>query len=209
MLIEDIEAHTVPRDKCLYKFYTVHSYKGLEDDIVRVADDVLLAEEPNLYYVAITRAKKKIIMDERTASASTGGTIGKELDLMDILMGTLTAKKKGMDKAKVSVKDAAKDKVVKPAEEEKKPSKVNLWSEEEDIMLLDAIKRGISYEEITTLLGRSALAIEFHLRKLASELVHRGISLQDAALKTGLELSIIEEAVEEARVKEAAHKNIH
>jgi hypothetical protein len=198
ILIEDIEAHIVPKDKSLYKFYTVHSYKGLEDDIIRVADDVLLAEEPNLYYVAITRAKKKIIMDERASVG--GGTIGKEIGLMDLLMGTLSAKKK----AHVVAKDTVSKKT--EGEEEKKPSKVKLWSEEEDIMLLDAIKRGISYEEITNLLGRSSLAIEFHLRKLGSELVHRGLSLQEAALKTGLEMSIIEMAVEEGRVKEAAYK---
>lgn len=203
MLIEDIEAHTVPKDSCLYKFYTVHSYKGLEDDIIRVADDVLLAEEPNLYYVAITRAKKKIIMDERSTSTSSGGTIGKELGLMDLLMGSLVVKKGSKKKSPAHANPSAS---AVSTTEEKKPSKVNLWSEEEDIMLLDAIKRGISYEEITTLLGRSSLAIEFHLRKLGSELVSQGLSPQEAALKTGLQVSIIEEAIEEARVKEAAHK---
>ena len=50
------------------------------------------------------------------------------------------------------------------------------------------------------------MAIEFHLRKLGSELVSKGLSPQEAALKTGLQVSIIEEAIEEARVKEAAHK---
>ena len=207
MLIEDIEAHTVPKDSCLYKFYTVHSYKGLEDDIIRVADDVLLAEEPNLYYVAITRAKKKIIMDERSTSTSSGGTIGKELGLMDLLMGSLVVKKGAKKKSPAHATATAKASAsAVSTTEEKKPSKVNLWSEEEDIMLLDAIKRGISYEEITTLLGRSSLAIEFHLRKLGSELVSKGLSPQEAALKTGLQVSIIEEAIEEARVKEAAHK---
>jgi len=208
LLIEDIEAHTVPKDSCLYKFYTVHSYKGLEDDIIRVADDVLLAEEPNLYYVAITRAKKKIIMDERVASSDSGGTIGKELGLMDLLMGSLSAKKTSKKKGVTVALAVAKQEVVAKPEpsEEKKASKVKLWSEEEDIMLLDAIKRGISYDEITTLLGRSTLAIEFHLRKLGSELVNQGVSLQEAATKTGLDIAVIEEALEEARVKEAAHK---
>ena len=204
LLIEDIEAHTVPKDACLYKFYTVHSYKGLEDDIIRIADDVLLKEEPNLYYVAITRAKKKIIMDERATSSDSGGTIGKELGLMDLLMGSLSAKKTSKKKAATKALVTA---VVRPEPaEEKKPSKVKLWSEEEDIMLLDAIKRGVSYDEITTLLGRSTLAIEFHLRKLGSELVNQGVSLQEAAAKTGLDTVVIEEALEEARVKEAAHK---
>ena len=135
MLIEDIEAHTVPKDSCLYKFYTVHSYKGLEDDIIRVADDVLLAEEPNLYYVAITRAKKKIIMDERSTSTSSGGTIGKELGLMDLLMGSLVVKKGAKKKSPAHATATANPSAsAVSTTEEKKPSKVNLWSEEEDIM---------------------------------------------------------------------------
>jgi hypothetical protein len=44
------------------------------------------------------------------------------------------------------------------------------------------------------------------LRKLGSELVNQGVSLQEAATKTGLDIAVIEEALEEARVKEAAHK---
>lgn len=154
-LIEDIEAHTVTKDKALYKLYTVHAYKGLEEDIVRVADDVLIKEEPNLYYVAVTRGKRKIIMDERVPTSGSNA-IGKELDLTDLLLGALAKK-----------------------------SKIRVWTDEEDRKALDAVKRGISFELLAETLGRSVLAIELRLRKLASELVNRGLTVSQASLTTG------------------------
>ena len=42
--------------------YTVHSYKGLEHNIIRICDDVKLEEE-NIYYVATTRSRKQLIFD--------------------------------------------------------------------------------------------------------------------------------------------------
>lgn len=45
------------------KLYTIHSFKGLEDDVVRVADDAHPTNEPNLYYVALTRARKEMWVD--------------------------------------------------------------------------------------------------------------------------------------------------
>ena len=175
-LIEDIEAHTVPKDKAFYKLYTVHAYKGLEEDIVRVANDVLIKEEPNLYYVAVTRGKRKIIMDER-APTSASDNIGKELDLTDLLLGALTKK-----------------------------SKVRVWTDEEDRKALDAVKRGISFELLAETLGRSVLAIELRLRKLASELVNRGQTVSQASLETGTSVSDIEELLNELKTRESASK---
>jgi len=43
--------------------YTIHSYKGLEDDIIRIYNDIDIIKEQNLYYVALTRGKKNIILD--------------------------------------------------------------------------------------------------------------------------------------------------
>jgi len=64
-LISDIEANFV-RDKeqaeCM--MYTVHSYKGLEHNIIRICDDVDIKDEKNIYYVASTRARRQIIFDE-------------------------------------------------------------------------------------------------------------------------------------------------
>ena len=59
-LLETIEANQVNKDKALVKFYTIHAYKGLEDDIVRLADDVDKSEE-TLYYVALTRGRTRIL----------------------------------------------------------------------------------------------------------------------------------------------------
>ena len=64
MLIENIKKNLVydqSNAKCF--LYTIHSYKGLEHDFIRVSDDVDLKEESNLYYVALTRGKKQIFKD--------------------------------------------------------------------------------------------------------------------------------------------------
>ncbi len=45
--------------------YTIHSYKGLEEDTVRIYNDIDLNKEHNLHYVALTRGKKNIIIDKR------------------------------------------------------------------------------------------------------------------------------------------------
>ncbi len=64
VLIDNIKGNIV-NDIKLAKImlYTIHSYKGLEHDYVRVCDDIDLKEESNLYYVALTRGKKMIIKD--------------------------------------------------------------------------------------------------------------------------------------------------
>lgn len=65
ILISNIEINIVPKETALYKFYTVHSYKGLEDNNIRIANDLedKNGEDKNLYYVALTRGMKKIIED--------------------------------------------------------------------------------------------------------------------------------------------------
>ena len=45
------------------RLYTVHAYKGMEDDNLRLAEDIDISEDENIYYVGITRGKKKIMMD--------------------------------------------------------------------------------------------------------------------------------------------------
>jgi len=64
-LISGIESNLV-RNKDLAEcmMYTVHSYKGLEHDIIRICDDVDIEDEENIYYVAATRGRKQIIFDE-------------------------------------------------------------------------------------------------------------------------------------------------
>jgi F-box protein 18 (helicase) len=64
-LISSIEINIVPKNEAKYKLYTIHSYKGLEDDNVRIADDIEIDGEENeeLLYVALTRGMKHIIRD--------------------------------------------------------------------------------------------------------------------------------------------------
>lgn len=57
-LIRDIEKNIVSKEECICEMYTVHSYKGLEDDYVKVHPDVT---ENNVHYVALTRGRKSIV----------------------------------------------------------------------------------------------------------------------------------------------------
>ena len=61
------------------QLYTIHSFKGMEADVVRVCGDIDPSEEPNLYYVALTRGRQHIYRDHiDTAlvvkSSNTSGT---------------------------------------------------------------------------------------------------------------------------------------
>ena len=58
----DIQTNLVNKEDAECKMYTVHSYKGLEHNIIRICDDVKLEEE-NIYYVATTRSRKQLIFD--------------------------------------------------------------------------------------------------------------------------------------------------
>lgn len=69
-LINNISKNMVNYEDSIVKLYTVHSYKGLEDDNIRIANDIdrynmgNKETEENLYYVAITRCMKSIMFDE-------------------------------------------------------------------------------------------------------------------------------------------------
>lgn len=63
-LISGIEKNLVRnQDLAECMMYTVHAYKGLEHDIIRICDDVNIEDEENIYYVAATRGRKQIIFD--------------------------------------------------------------------------------------------------------------------------------------------------
>ena len=64
-MISSIEENSTSKEEATYKFYTIHSYKGLEDDYVRIADDIeeKYGDDKNLYYVALTRGMKVIAED--------------------------------------------------------------------------------------------------------------------------------------------------
>lgn len=62
-IINNIHMNLVPKNECMIELYTIHTYKGLENDVIRIYNDIQLPNEENLYYVALTRGKKKIIID--------------------------------------------------------------------------------------------------------------------------------------------------
>ena len=67
-LIESIETNSVQMEEALVKMYTIHSFKGMEDENVRLANDVSMEQSENLYYVAITRGMSEIILDKVNTS---------------------------------------------------------------------------------------------------------------------------------------------
>lgn len=64
-MIHNIESNIVDKKICNIEMYTIHSYKGLEEDTVRIYNDIDLNKEHNLHYVALTRGKKNIIIDKK------------------------------------------------------------------------------------------------------------------------------------------------
>ena len=62
-LLSNINNNLVDEKKCVCKMYTIHSYKGLESDIIKIYDDTDIIKEENIYYVALTRGIKNIIIN--------------------------------------------------------------------------------------------------------------------------------------------------
>ena len=62
-LLDNIDNNITTSEKSICNMYTIHSYKGLEDDIIKIYNDIDIKNEENLYYVALTRGKKNIILD--------------------------------------------------------------------------------------------------------------------------------------------------
>jgi superfamily I DNA/RNA helicase len=63
-LLNNINTNIVNFEDSVVKFYTTHSYKGMENEIIRLSNDINICEDENIYYVAITRGMKKILIDE-------------------------------------------------------------------------------------------------------------------------------------------------
>jgi len=61
-LLNNISNNLTSFEDSNIKLYTTHSYKGLENDNIRLANDIII-KDTNIYYVAITRGMKKILID--------------------------------------------------------------------------------------------------------------------------------------------------
>ena len=68
---EEININLTTEEDAIVKMITIHSYKGMENDVVRVYNDIDIKNEPNLYYVALTRGIKDIHIDENRLDADT------------------------------------------------------------------------------------------------------------------------------------------
>jgi hypothetical protein len=62
-LLNNITNNLVTFANSRIQMYTVHSYKGMENDNIRMAGDINIKDDENIYYVAITRGMKKIMID--------------------------------------------------------------------------------------------------------------------------------------------------
>lgn len=63
-MLNNISNNIVNYEDSIIQFYTTHSYKGMENNNIRLANDIDLLDDENIYYVAITRGMKKIVIDE-------------------------------------------------------------------------------------------------------------------------------------------------
>ena len=61
-LIRNISKNIVSYRKSKIKLYTVHSYKGMECENIKIAEDIDISEDKNIFYVAITRGKNNIVI---------------------------------------------------------------------------------------------------------------------------------------------------
>ena len=103
ILLNDIENNLTNKYDSMCHMYTIHSYKGLETDIIKIYNDIDIEKESNLYYVALTRGKQNIILD--TTDKNINSYIKKETintckNTTDII--TLDLFKSGMNIEKIS-----------------------------------------------------------------------------------------------------------
>ena len=60
-----IDNNLVKQKDSKIQLYTIHSYKGLENNNVRIYSDIDHDEEKNLYYVSLTRGKESTIVQRK------------------------------------------------------------------------------------------------------------------------------------------------
>ena len=92
-IITKIENNQVCKSNAMCKMYTIHSYKGLEDNYIKVSADVYLKskiefEQKNLYYVAMTRGKKQIIVEPEKQKIESEKQIEPEQSTIDKFLDT-------------------------------------------------------------------------------------------------------------------------
>ena len=81
-LINSIQENLVKKEDSMVDLYTIHSYKGLESNIIRIYNDIDIKNEHNIYYVALTRGKKEIILDTMVIHYETEVATKKQTNIM-------------------------------------------------------------------------------------------------------------------------------
>jgi hypothetical protein len=71
ILLNNIENNLTNKNDSICDMYTIHSYKGLESNIIKLYNDIDIEKEPNLYYVALTRGKQNIIINNNIDSSNS------------------------------------------------------------------------------------------------------------------------------------------
>jgi superfamily I DNA/RNA helicase len=170
-------------------FSTLHKCKGLEYDVVELADDFItekkledsakvvqesprllhgLLEEVNLLYVAITRAKNKLYIPEKMLpgdifpSSHIVSLAGNTWQQNWLLKPQNTYTRRTPETT--AAKSYSVQEVRKKHEAAYKP-----WTEEDDETLTLMYLKGTGLREIAQVLGRTAGAIQGRIRKLELE----------------------------------------
>lgn len=153
-------------------FSTVHRCKGMEYDEVTLLDDFItqdaleklfgeegtevvdyIAEEINLLYVAVTRAKKQLNIPEKL--------LPKDFHLPP------TQHIRVIKTPKIAKKDKDKDIGVVPQFRKSQPSYANKrWTDKEENELVEMYYSGISIEEMASYFERTKSAVYFRLKKM-------------------------------------------
>jgi superfamily I DNA/RNA helicase len=76
-LITNIKNNLVQKEQAEVLFFSIHSFKGMESNIIRVFNDIKMdtEEERNIVYVAYSRAKKVLVLDELPVEPNSSNEI--------------------------------------------------------------------------------------------------------------------------------------
>ena len=102
-LITNMEKNIVNKKDCSIELYTIHTYKGLESDIVRIYNDIDTQNEKNLHYVALTRGIREIIIDTKIPVYDETNSGKKQTSVLKY--GVKTSKLKKLEKDQIVLND--------------------------------------------------------------------------------------------------------
>jgi len=78
-ILSEIEARLVPKEEADCRMYTIHAYKGMEANQIRIFNDIDHKTEANVYYVALTRGKQNIYLNDPPEEEDDAENEGEEI----------------------------------------------------------------------------------------------------------------------------------